>query len=657
MDAGDRGPHAGVVDQDVDAAELAHRRVDQRLAVVGVRDVGALGHGAAAGLLDDRARLLEALDAPGAERDVGAGLGEGLGETDPEAGGGAGDDRHLALEAEAVEDAHGAAAYRAASCRGVTVLYEPDLQCPAPDGTLLATDVYRPAEGGRHPAVLQRTPYDKRQYPLTWPLLDPRKLAAAGYVVAIQDVRGRFGSGGDFRPYLDEAADGAAAIDWLSRQPFCDGTVGMYGMSYMAGVQWLAAAEQPPALRALASAQAPFNFSADHFRRGGVLALGLLFTWLLAVIGPNRVIRRGPPDTLAQRFTALVDDIDRLHELAVDPIATLERHDPELAAWFGAVVQGEEGTAPARPASAAIAAPALQIAGWHDVLLQPDLDRFAEMRAGAATEDARTKTRLVVGPWAHGAFLNGVGQLDFGVRAAGAALDLRGDLTDLHRRWFDARLRGTDRSIDDEPPVRAFVMGENRWRDLDEWPPPGTAEQRVHLQADGGLGERPPAPGEPTAFALDPAHPVPTQGGQILLPAGFLRGPLDQSFRERHPDVRLFTGEPLTAPLLVLGRVTFEAWVRAETEEADLVVRLCDVHTDGRSFNVVDGVLRLPPSPGPVRVSVDLWSTAHRFAPGHRLRLQVCASDFPRYDRSPQAQRAVIFHDPDRPSALLLPVG
>src|SRR3954470_22882657 len=229
----------------------------------------------------------------------------------------------------------------------VAVLYEPDQPCPAADGTVLATDVYRPADGGRHPAVLQRTPYDKRQYPLTWPLLDPRKLAAAGYVVAIQDVRGRFASDGDFLPYRHEAQDGAAAVAWLSRQPYCDGAVGMYGMSYMGGAQWLPAARRPPALRALAPATAPFDFQTDHFRRGGALQAGLLLTFLLGAVAPNRVLRRG-----GDGFLALVEDIDRLPELARDPVAAVARHAPPLGAWLAEVIAGTG--APERPAGAAI---------------------------------------------------------------------------------------------------------------------------------------------------------------------------------------------------------------------------------------------------------------------------------------------------------------
>jgi putative CocE/NonD family hydrolase len=413
----------------------------------------------------------------------------------------------------------------------------------------------------------------------------------------------------------------------------------MYGMSYMGGVQWLAAQRRPPALRALAPATAPFDFQADHFRRGGALAVGLLLTFVLGVIAPNRLLRRG-----GRGFVELVDDIDRLTELARRPVAAVERHDPELAAWMERVIAGDG--VPGRPASPAV--PALQIAGWHDVLLQPDLDRFVEMRTAAESQEARERSRLVVGPWAHAAFLNGVGQLDFGVRASGAALDLRGDMTDLHRRWFDARLRG-DGNGDGEPPVKAFVMGANRWRDLDAWPPE-TTTLRLHLHRGGGLAQRAPEPSEPSAFTLDDDDPVPTLGGAILLPAGYVRGPVEQSLRERRPDVLTFTSGPLEAPLLVLGRVRLEAWVAAP---GDVVARLCDLDPGGRSFNVVDGILRVR-EPG--RVHVDLWSTAQRFERGHRLRLQVCASDFPRYDLG-AGGRNLIYHTPDRPSALLLPLA
>jgi putative CocE/NonD family hydrolase len=168
---------------------------------------------------------------------------------------------------------------------------------------------------------------------------------------------------------------------------------------------------------------------------------------------------------------------------------------------------------------------------------------------------------------------------------------------------------------------------------------------------DGRLDERPPDAAPPASFALDPDDPVPTLGGAILLTAGYLRGPVEQSPRERRGDVLVFTSEPLDAPLVVMGRVRFEAWVEGG---GDVVARLCDVHPDGRSFNVVDGILRTP-SAALQEVQVDLWSTAHAFLPGHRLRLQVCASDFPRYDLNPGGGR--LHHAPDRAPALVLPVA
>jgi len=325
-----------------------------------------------------------------------------------------------------------------------------------------------------------------------------------------------------------------------------------------------------------------------------------------------------------------------------------------------------------------IQVPALQIAGWYDFLLQNDLDHFVEMRARGGAEDARRLTRIVIGPWAHAAFLPVVGELDFGFRAAGTLIDLREDLTGLHKRWFDARLKGEASGIDDEPPVKLFVMGRNRWRTADTWPLPA-AEQRWHLHGGGSLSPLPPGDAEPSVVTLDPDDPVPTFGGQILLMPKHIRGPREQSRIEQRDDVLLFTSEPVTEDLEVIGRVLFRCWVAADTVDTDVVARLCDVHPTGESYNVVDGILRLrfrdgPSEPKPltpgdvVEVEVDLWSTAHVFLAGHRLRLQVCASDFPRYDRCPGTgessavakqiapQRNRIFHDPQRPSHLVLPV-
>jgi putative CocE/NonD family hydrolase len=275
-----------------------------------------------------------------------------------------------------------------------------------------------------------------------------------------------------------------------------------------------------------------------------------------------------------------------------------------------------------------------------------------------------------------------VGELDMGFRSSPLLLDLKENLTAFQQRWFDARLLGKATHIDEEPPVRIFVMGANRWRDESEWPPRRAAAQRWYLQsgaAGGGLGLAAPDDSEPSVFRLDPDDPVPTWGGALLMAGKYLRGPVDQARTEARPDVLLFTSEPLPDPLQLIGRLRLVAWVAAQTPDTDVVARLCDVHPNGRSYNVADGILRLRFRqgldresllvPGEVyRVEVDLWSTAHVFLAGHRLRLQVCASDFPRYDRNPGTgqtsadvdrvlpQRNLLFHDPEHPSHLVLPV-
>lgn len=566
------------------------------------------------------------------------------------------------------------------------VILERDVPCALRDGAVLMADVYRPDDDERHPVLLQRTPYDKTFFPFTWIVSDPTKLALAGYVVVIQDVRGRFTSAGDYRPYLDEADDGHDAVQWAAGLPWSNGIVGMYGGSYMAGVQWMAAWTRPPALRALASTTSPNDFAGFHMFRGGALQLGLAAAWNLISVGPNAVLRRliSDPARLMGEFAGMVDDIDDLDEwcrrVPLVPFPPIDGRAGGFAPWVAEWMAAETRSAASPPSHyEQVTAPALQIAGWFDVLLQPDLDQFVAMRARAGSEDARRLTRIVVGPWAHAGFLPAVGELDFGLRASGSLIDLREDVTALHRRWFDARLKGVQTGIDDEPPVKLFVMGRNRWRSEDEWPLRRARTQRWHVHARGELSPAPPQESEPSVFTLDPEDPVPTNGGGILMTTKHIRGPRDQRRTEERPDVLVFTSEPLPSEMEVTGPVRFACWVAAETVDTDVIARLCDVHPDGRSYNVVDGILRLrfreslanptPLTPGEVvRAEVDLWSTAHMFLPGHRLRVQVCASDFPRYDRCPGSgessavakrvlpQRNLLFHDPQRPSHIELPV-
>jgi len=566
------------------------------------------------------------------------------------------------------------------------ILLERDVPCTLPDGTVLMSDVYRRDDGERYPVLLQRTPYDKTFFPFSWMIADPTKLAQFGYTVVIQDVRGRFQSQGNYVPHAHEAQDGYDAVAWAASQPWSDGNVAMYGASYMGAAQWLAATKQPPALKAIAPATSSGDLSDQQIRRGGAIQTGLALSWGLAAV-PHELIRMyGVSPELFRELPAAVDDIDDLdrwmRHLPLLPFPPMERA-PSLGAWLAEALREERTEFHDRVSTsgshAPITVPALEIAGWYDLLLQPELDHFMEMKSSCESDDARRLTRIVVGPWAHAAFAGNVGELDFGFRASSILLDLREDLTALHRRWFDARLKGIRNGIDDEAPVKLFVMGRNRWRDEDAWPLARAKSERWHLNGGGALSPRPPERAEPSVFTLDPDDPVPTHGGSLLMPGKYIRGPREQAAIEARPDVLTFTSEPLDAELEVTGRVRFNAWVATETVDSDVVARLCDVWPDGSSYNVVDGIQRLrfraglydpkPMTPGePVEVSVDLWSTSHVFGAGHRLRLQVCASDFPRYDRCPGSgesstvakrvlpQRNTLFHDPERPSFVELPV-
>ncbi|MHB8508633.1 MAG: CocE/NonD family hydrolase [Candidatus Dormibacteria bacterium] len=557
------------------------------------------------------------------------------------------------------------------------------MTCAARDGTRLATDLYRPDDEARHPGLLVRTPYSKTNTGA--PILDPIRFAEAGYMVAIQDVRGRFASEGDYAPYATEAEDGYDAVQWLASHPSCDGRVGMYGVSYLAQVQFMAAAMQPPALRAIAPFESPAGSTGADRVRSGALALGLLAYWSLALM-PAELLRRARSDpSLYGQLAEVVEDLDTLDQellkLPLLPFRPMSRFAPSTAVdLFEETVRGEYNSPVPRFDHSAIAVPAMVIAGWNDLFLQPDLDHFTALRRQAATEDARRLTRLIVGPWSHGVPTGGtVGERGFGMRASPVFLDLKEDATDLHLRWFDARLRGIDSGIDAEPPVRIFVMGLNRWRNEEQWPPEGSVSTEWYLGAAATLSRQVPTAAAESTFRLDPDNPVRTRGGSLLMAESYLRGPVDQLRTEQHPDVLLFTSEPLAGNLLVVGRVLLRAWIVAETVDTDVVARLCEVDEAGRSINVCDGILRLqyrdgmghpaPLVPGrPTEVEVDLWSTAYQFKAGRRLRLQVCASDFPRYDRNPGtgqlsaiATRVVpqvnrILTGPDHPSRLLLPL-
>jgi putative CocE/NonD family hydrolase len=558
------------------------------------------------------------------------------------------------------------------------------------DGTVLRADVYRPSEEGRYPVLVSRTPYNKQLMPLVTLDFDPIRAAEAGYVVVIQDVRARWASDGEgFFPYRDEFEDGHDTVEWAAAQEWSDGNVGCYGVSYLGGTTWHAAASAPDALRAIAPTTAPNHFGVQ-MGRPGVFQLGAWVGWALQAVAANQLVRTkgGTPD-FVPALMGLVADLDGYDEIVrqmpLTEFAPAHPDDPSFLRFFFRAAEelnpSEFDLSRHEPRKqAAIRVPALITAGWYDLLLADDLANFTAMRESAATPEAREQTKLIIGPWSHGMFLQYVGELDFGMRANGLFLDLREDMTNLRLRWFDRWLKGSKTGVEDDPPVKLFVQGVNRWRNEDAWPLARARDEQWFMREGGGLAPSAPSSDERAdSYVYDPEDPCPTRGGALLMPGTYARGPVNQLGIIGRKDVLTYTSEVLDRDTEVTGPVHAVLHASTSAPDTDWVVKLCDVHPDGRTFNVCDGITRAryrngtdAPAlvdPGTVeRYEVDLWATSIVFKAGHRIRMLVTSSDFPRYDRNPNTgalgteatsttpalQR--IFHDANRASHIVLPI-
>lgn len=540
------------------------------------------------------------------------------------------------------------------------------------DGVILRADVYRPSGEGPWPTLLARTPYDKGQWEmLSW--LDPVKAAASGFIVVIQDARGRFASEGQWIPMHFEREDGYDSVEWAAKLPSSNGRVGMYGASYVGLTPWMAAMEQPPSLAAIAPGMTPADPLEGTFARGGALELGITPPWTL-MMGCAHLQRLPLSEEQRQeRLSALLDDLDLLPSegywgLPVQDLPVLRKHDsPDI----GTLRMFEDPDVVARCRVAGqyerVTVPSFHIAGWHDLHVQGMLDNYVAMAA------LGRPARIVIGPWTHNEpFADPIGELCFGVRGSrlGAPVHAHGDLNDEQLAWFRGHLAPRQGGDADAagPPVRIFVMGRNLWRDETAWPLTRARGERWFLGARGALRpDGPLADDEATEFVYDPGDPVLTHGGNTVMAPAFPPGPRDQAQVEARPDVCVFTSEPLRRELEVTGRVRVVLHAESSAPSTDWVARLCDVHPDGRSFNVCDGILRVQEGADACqRIEIDLWSTSNVFLVGHRLRVHVTSSSFPRWERNLntgnqrearwQTARQRIHHATERPSWIELPV-
>ena len=575
------------------------------------------------------------------------------------------------------------------------VLIERDVPAEMRDGTTLMSNVYRPASGGEYPVLLARLPYGK-DLPLGTSFLDPVKAAGAGYIVVVQDVRGRYRSEGKFVPFVREYEDGYDTVEWAAKLTGSDGSVGMYGLSYFGKTQWHATVMRPPSLESMAPALTWGNHLNGVQMRGGVQELGLMQFWAQASLALDLLIRKYPGDRekIGEKLPALISTIDGL--LAgggydVLPLKDLPNPDelvPFVDGGFGRGVDHEgwdylniDGK------YESVDAPTFHIGGWYDCFIGETLKQYEAMKT-LSDERGMRPPRLMVGPWTHGNFESTQGDLDFGIGSSEHFLDYRGDLTDAHLRWFDATLKGQEDAMEGTPPVKLFVMGENRWRGYEEWPPPGSREEEWFMVSGGSLRREAGAAGDgPARYDYDPQDPVPTVGGSILMAEIHRPGPRDQRGIEERPDVLVYTSPVLEGPYTVIGSVYVTLFAASSAPDTDFVARLVDVYPDGRAICVADGILRASaresyPAPGVVRpvapssiepgevyeYSIDLWATGITFLPGHRVRVDITSSSHPRWERNlntgegafgssrTEVAHQTIFHDTGRPSRITLTV-
>lgn len=519
---------------------------------------------------------------------------------------------------------------------------EHDVELAMTDGAVLRADAYRPDDGAPRPVILQRTPYDKGGYGALGEYWVDR-----GFMCVLQDVRGQHASDGVFEPVVNEAADGAATVEWAAGLPGSDGRVALVGTSYLAQCALRAAILRPAGLVAVAVGQTPVSFHEDWLYPGGAFNLAFLMSWLTASVGQSAARRLPDGEQVADALAATYQQMGELRvagphgHLPIEQNPALFPDRPEVSGYYHRWLTDDRGqVSPTMadldlaPHLGAIQVPVLVAAGWYDIWPGPSIGIHQLLR------EAGRDSHLVCGPWSHNLFGRSMNGVDFGPDA-GASFP--GLTLEFLRNQF-AGSQPAER-------VRWFSMGDNTWHRSDHWPPDGFAPQRWNLS---GTALRPAASvtasdadADAVAFRYDPADPTPALGGHscCFQPASPM-GPADQRPIEALDDVAVFTSDALEAPVRVAGPVTAHLVVTTDAVDTDFVAILTDVHPDGESRNLAEGIIRLsslgPVTPGePMRADVALQPTGHTFGAGHRIRLDVTSSLFPTYERNLNTGRQV----------------
>jgi putative CocE/NonD family hydrolase len=493
------------------------------------------------------------------------------------------------------------------------------------DGVRLDADVYRPDGSGPFPVLLMRQPYG-RAIASTVTYAHPAWYARRGFMVVVQDVRGRGTSEGDFDLLVHERDDGFDAVAWAAALPGSSGAVGMYGFSYQGATQLLAAAARPPALRAICPAMPIWDAYTDIAWEHGAFRLQSAMGWGIQ-LAAETARRRG--DAAAHQALNAASRALPLWDAVPARPAVLERFDRDGAyrAWLARPAPDDEYWARRSPSAilGECGVPGLWIGGWYDSFLDGTLRGYRAAASGRAPQ------RLVVGPWTHLPWNRRVGSVDFGPEAESS-------IDELQVRWFRHWLEGLDSGLLDQPAVRLFEMGAGSWRTVDRWPdPPGHA---LYLASDGlaaiaeSSGLLTEARGAQTigdVIVHDPWRPVPTVGGHLAVPAG----PVDRAVVDQRADVLTYTTRALPDELRLAGDVALELWCQADAPSYDVSAVLSEVRSDGRALPLVQGHARVDTGTRTAPLRLPLRATCARIRRGHSLRLSLAAACAPAYALNP----------------------
>ncbi len=552
-----------------------------------------------------------------------------------------------------------------------------NIPVPMRDGVDLSADIWFPptSQGdGPWPVLLLRTIYDNQEARyIEW----TREFTARGYAVVMQDCRGRGDSDGEWEPYVCELYDGYDTHEWIGQQNWCDGNIGTFGLSYPGFTQTLPATLRSKYLKAVAPiASQQDNYG--HHRVDGVIHHNVSFAFL-NMLGRSmqyESLKHFDQDTFffALPLDTAMEKVSTTHPYYAGVIAH-EQYDE----WWSSYSLRDKYDQ--------VDIPSYFITGWFDSLSNENFKLFNGWSKNARSEEARKKTKLLVGPWSHQ--IAPWGRVPMGENGEYAdrtfGKQALSDVIEMHMHWYDQQLKGINTGIDDEAPIRLFVMGENVWHDEYEWPLARTEWTKYYLHSSGNasgkygtLSVKAPSSEEPVdQFIYDPANPVASLGSQYQ--TFDFCGPHDRSELQQRDDILTFTTAPLTEDTEVTGPIRATIWASSDAIDTDFTAALTDLEPDGKAIALCEGIVRTRfrngtdkpemMTPGDIyEFEIDMWNTSNMFKNGHSIRVEISSSNFPRYNRNLNSGNPIatdteitianqtIYHDSDHPSHVTLPV-